>query len=61
VVIINCFSGPLTHRLDNNELTIDMQHELGQLCYVITLMTLNVTLTIRPKKHLCPCCWGSSM
>jgi hypothetical protein len=40
-------------RLDNNnELTIDTQHEPGQLCYVITLMTPNITLTVGPKTSL---------
>jgi len=37
---------------NNHELTIDMQHEPGQLCYVITLMTPNVTLTVGPKTSL---------
>ena len=36
----------------NHELTIDMQHEPGQLCYVITLMTPNITLTVGPKTSL---------
>ncbi|MFN9684366.1 MAG: hypothetical protein ACK583_03790 [Cyanobacteriota bacterium] len=37
---------------NNHELTIDMQHEPGQLCYVITLMTPNITLTVGPKTSL---------
>jgi hypothetical protein len=38
----------------NNELTIDdmQQHEPGQLCYAITLMTPNITLTVGPKTSL---------
>ena len=38
--------------LVNDELTIDMNHELGQLCYAITLLTPDVTLTVGPKTSL---------
>jgi hypothetical protein len=39
-------------RLVNDELTIDLQHEPGQLCYAVTLLTPNVTLTVGPKTSL---------
>jgi hypothetical protein len=39
-------------RLVNDELTIDMNHELCHLCYAITLLTPDVTLTVGPKTSL---------
>lgn len=33
-------------RLDNDELSIDNQHEPGELCYAIKLLTPDVTLTV---------------
>ena len=39
-------------RLDNDELSIDLQHEPGQLCYTITLLTPDATLTVGPKTSL---------
>ena len=39
-------------QLVNDELAIDLQHEPGQLCYAITLLTPGVTLTVGPKTSL---------
>ncbi len=39
-------------RLVNDKLTIDMNHEPTQLCYAITLLTPDVTLTVGPKTSL---------
>ena len=39
-------------RLDNDELSIDMHQEPGQLCYAITLLTPDATLTVAPKTSL---------
>lgn len=39
-------------RLVNDELSIDMEHEPGQLCYAITLLTPDVTLTVGPRTSL---------
>mgnify|MGYP007099172309 FL=1 len=39
-------------RLDGDEFSIDIHQEPGQLCYVITLLTPDVTLTVGPKTSL---------
>lgn len=38
--------------LVNGKLSIDLQHEPGQLCYAITLLTPDVTITVGPKTSL---------
>jgi hypothetical protein len=39
-------------RLVNDVLTIDLRQKPGQLCYAVTLLTPNVTLTVGPKTSL---------